>query len=58
MPSFVCVKHSGSANTTHGKLQQAFGDYAMSKAQAFCWHNTFSESRTPVEDQQVTTQHG
>jgi len=26
---FLCVKFGGSATTTHGKLQQAFGDDAM-----------------------------
>jgi len=31
-----CVKLGDSA-TTHGKLQQAFGDDVMSKAQAFRW---------------------
>jgi hypothetical protein len=47
-----CVKLSGSATTTHGKLQQAFGDDAMSRAQAFLWHKMFSEGRTLVEDEQ------
>jgi hypothetical protein len=40
------------ASTTHGELQQAFGDYAISKAQAFCWHKMFSEGRTLIEDEQ------
>jgi hypothetical protein len=35
-----------------------FGDDAMSRAQAFHWHNMFSEGRNLVEDEQVTTQHG
>jgi len=39
MPLF-CVKLGDSA-TTHGKLQQAFGDDAMSRAQAFHWHKMF-----------------
>ena len=43
---FFCVKLSDSATTTHGKLQQAFGDDAMSRARAFCWHKMFSEGRT------------
>jgi hypothetical protein len=38
--------------TTHGKLQQAFGDDGMSRAQAFRWHKMFSEGRTVVEDEQ------
>ena len=32
-----CVQVGDNATTTHGKLQQAFGDDAMSKAQAFRW---------------------
>jgi len=32
-----CVKLGDNATTTHGKIQQAFGDDAMSKAQAFRW---------------------
>ena len=48
----LCVKLSDSATTTHGKLQQAFGDRAMSRAQAFRWHKIFSKGRTLVEDEQ------
>jgi len=54
--------------TTHGKLQQAFGDDAMSRAQAFLWHKIFPESGNFIEDElrggrpsatrTVTTQHG
>ena len=51
MPSFFCVKLGESA-TTHGKLQQAFGDDAMSRAQAFRWNKMFFEGRTIVEDEQ------
>jgi len=36
----------------HGKLQQAFGDDAMSKAQAFRWQKMFSEGRIILEDEQ------
>ena len=31
---FFCVKLGDGATTTHGKLQQAFGDDAVSRAQA------------------------
>jgi len=64
---FFCVKLGDSATTTHGKLQQAFGDVAVSRAQAICWHKMFSEGRpllkmsSTVDDhqqhRQVTTQH-
>ena len=49
--AILCVKLSDNA-TTHGTLQQAFGDDAMSKGQAFRWHNMFSEGRTLVEGEQ------
>jgi hypothetical protein len=47
-----CVKLGDSATTTHGKLQQAFGDDAMSKAQAFRWQKMFSEGRILLGDKQ------
>jgi hypothetical protein len=50
---FWCVKLGDSATTTHGKLQQAFEDVAMSRAQNFRWHNVFAEGRTLVEDEQL-----
>ena len=49
---FFCVKLGDSATTTHGRLQQAFGDDAMSRAQTFRWHKMFSEGRTIVEDEE------
>ena len=48
---FFCVKLGDSATTTHGKLEQAFGDDAMSRAQDFRWHKIFSERRNIVEDE-------
>jgi hypothetical protein len=48
----LCVKLGESATTTYGKLQQAFGDHAMSTAQAYRWHKMFPEGRTLVEDEQ------
>jgi hypothetical protein len=48
------VKLGDSATPTHGKLYQVFGEYAMSRAQAFRWHGMVSEGRTLVEDEQVT----
>jgi hypothetical protein len=33
--SFFCIKLSDITTTTHGILQQAFGDDAMSRTQAF-----------------------
>jgi hypothetical protein len=40
--SIFCVKLGDSDTTTHVKPQQAFGDHAMSRAQAFCWTKMFS----------------
>jgi len=51
---FFCVKIGDSATRTHGKLQQAFGDDAMSRAKAFHWHKMFSEGRTIAEDEQLS----
>ena len=53
---FFCVKFGDCVTTTHGKLQQTFGDDAMSRAQAFRWHKMFSEGRTIVEDEQHSRQ--
>jgi hypothetical protein len=47
-----CANLSGIATITYEKLQQAFGDYAVSRAPDFPWHNMFSEGRTLVEDEQ------
>jgi len=52
MPSFFCVKLGDGATRTHGKLQQAFGDEAMSRAKVFHWHKMFSEVRRIVEVEQ------
>jgi len=49
---FFCVKLGDSATKTHGKLQQAFGDDAMSRAQAFRWHKMCPGGRTIVEDEE------
>jgi hypothetical protein len=52
------VKLGDNATTTHGKLQQTFGDDVVSRVQAIRWHNMFAEGRAFVEDEQVTIQHG
>jgi len=49
---FFCAKLCDITTTTHGKLQQAFGGDATSTAQAFRWHNAFSEGRNLVENEQ------
>ena len=47
-----CVKLGDSATTTYEKLQQAFGDDAMSRAQAFPQYKMFSEGKTIVKDEE------
>ena len=37
----LCVKLSDSATTTHGKIQQAFGDHAVSTARPSLAQNIF-----------------
>jgi hypothetical protein len=46
------VKHGDNVNTTHGKIQQAFGNDEMSRAQDFRWQKIFSEDRNLIEDEQ------
>jgi hypothetical protein len=55
---FLCVKFCNSATTTHGKLQQTFGDDAVARTHTFLWYNMFSEARNLVKDKLVTTQQG
>jgi hypothetical protein len=49
---FLCVKFGGNFTTSRGKLQQAFGNNSMSRAEISHWHKMFSECRTIVEDEQ------
>ena len=49
---FCYVKLGDIVITTRGKIQQAFGNDAMSRAQNFRWHKIFYESRTISEDEQ------
>jgi hypothetical protein len=51
---FFCVKLGENSTTTRGKLQQAFGNDAMSGAKACHWHKMFPEGRTLVEDEQCS----
>jgi len=47
-----CVKLDDNVTTTHGKIQQAFGNDEMSRAQDFPWHKISSEGRNLIEDEQ------
>jgi hypothetical protein len=52
-----CVKLGDTVTTTYGTLQQAFGDDAMSRTQAFRWHKMFSEGRTLLEVSSAADDH-
>ena len=46
-----CVKLGESATVTYEKLQRAYGEHSLSKAQVFRWHKSFLEGREQVEDE-------
>lgn len=45
-----CFKLGHNATETCTKLQQAYGDAALSRAQVFRWFKEFSEGRESIED--------
>ena len=45
-----CVKLGESTTVTYEKLQRAYGEHSLSKAQVFRWHRSFLEGREQVED--------
>lgn len=46
-----CFKLGHSATETFQKLQQAYGDSVLSRAQVFRWFKEFSEGREAIEDE-------
>ena len=46
-----CVKLGESANVIYEKLQRAYGDNSLSRAQVFRLHKSFLEGREDVEDE-------
>jgi len=40
-----CVKLGESATVTYEKLQGAYAEYSLSRAQVFRWHKSFLEAR-------------
>jgi len=46
-----CVKLGKSATVTYEKLQRAYGEHFLSRAQVFRWHKFFLEGREQVEDE-------
>ena len=45
-----CVKTGESTTMTYEKLQRAYGEHSLSRAQAFKWHKSNLEGREQVED--------
>lgn len=45
-----CVKLGESASLTYEKLQRAYREHSLSRAQVFRWHKAFLEGREAVED--------
>ena len=46
-----CVKLGESTTVTYEKLQRAYGEHSLSRAQVFRWHRSFLECREQVEDE-------
>ena len=46
-----CVKLGESATVTYEKLQRAYGEHSLSRAQLFRWYKSFLEGREQVEDE-------
>ena len=44
------VKLGESATVTYEKLQRAYGEHSLSRAEVFRWHKSFLEGREQVED--------
>jgi len=45
------VKLGESVTVTYEKLQRAYGEHSLSRAQVFRWHKSFLECREQVEDE-------
>ena len=46
-----CVKLGESATVTYKKLQRAYGEHSLCRAQVFRWHKSFLEGREQVENE-------
>jgi len=46
-----CVKLGKSATVTYEKLQSAYAEHSLSRAQVFRWHKSFLEGREQVEEE-------
>ena len=52
-----CVKLGESVTVTYEKLQRAYGEHSLSRAQVFRWHKFFLEVREQVEDEPRAGRH-
>lgn len=48
---YFCLKLGYNATKTLAKLQKAYGDAALSRAQVFKWFKAFSKSRKSVKNE-------
>jgi hypothetical protein len=46
-----CVKLGDGTSDTYEKIQNAYGNYSVSRAQVFQWHKGFVNGREMVEDE-------
>ena len=46
-----CVKFGESATVTFEKLQRAYGEHSLSRAQVFRWHRSFLEGQEQMKDE-------
>ena len=46
-----CVRFGESTTVTYEKLQRAYGEHFLSRAQVFRLHKSFLEGREQVEDE-------
>jgi len=46
-----CVKLGEYATVNYEKLQRAYAEHSLSRAQVFRWHKSFLEGREQVEDE-------
>ena len=46
-----CAKLGESTTVTYEKLQRAYGEHSLPRAQVFGWHKSFLEGGEQVEDE-------
>jgi len=46
-----CFRLNENATETYEKLQQAYGEHSVTRAQVFRWHKVFLDDRLSAEDE-------